>query len=300
MRSTTTPLLLFSLAFHTTSTIAQKCYNQQGVEDTSLVPCNAGGGCCPPGDICWSNGFCKGENVTNDFFYYVGCTNPAWDAAGCVPQCLGATTGTGVQVCPGNTNGAGHYCCLGFESSCDCDDPALAVTIPSGNIVTTVALDYFDTVSASSTGSASASSATSATSTRSSLADKSSSAATTATSIAVASAVPKDSGDSEGLSTGAKAGVGVGAAAAAVAIVGALIFFMRRHGAKSRRDHAAEMEEKRQIQGGGESASGGEGSYYSPVKSPLPPCSDNARQPLIEAPDTSLKWRNDQAPVEAP
>jgi hypothetical protein len=292
MRSTAGPLLLFYLTLHAAETSAQQCYNQQGVEDTGMVACNEDGGCCEPGDICWSNGFCKGSNNTSEFFFYVGCTDPGWNSPGCIPQCLDVATGTGVQVCPGNVDGAGRYCCLDYEASCDCNDPNLAVTIPSGSIVTTIPFDYFESASTSSTVSSSTSSATPTTaSDEDSLADKSATGATTATSIAVASAVPQDSGDSEGLTTGAKAGIGVGAAAAAVSVIGALIFFMRRHSAKSRRDHAAEMEDKRQMQSGRD----------SDAKSPLPPYSDTAREPLFEAPEgTPIQYRNARAPVEAP
>jgi hypothetical protein len=281
-------LLLWSL--YAVRSAAQVCYNQQGVENPNLVPCNEGGGCCAPGDICWSNGLCRLPNRTDDTYFYNACTDPSWQSEGCISQCLDITTGEGVQTCPGASGGTGRYCCLGFSSSCDCADPELAVSIPTGSIVTTVPFDYFESISQSSTTTSSETSITSS-------GTKSVATSTSAEAVpAEATASSTSSDSSGGLSSGAKIGAGVGGAIAGLAIIAGILFLIIRRRSKSSNQSAelryehmrpasdrlpAELSEGKMHAGRGELE--GKGPGFSEHVAP-----------------SSVKWRNDRAPVEAP
>jgi hypothetical protein len=79
---------LLGLSLIISQTLAQICYNGQGVQDPKLFPCNTDGGCCRAGDYCWSNGFCGVSDIgTGGASFFFGCTDSSWDLDGCAGQC---------------------------------------------------------------------------------------------------------------------------------------------------------------------------------------------------------------------
>jgi hypothetical protein len=153
---------------------------------------------------------------------------------------MDVTTGTGLQSCPGSTSGMGVYCCLGFDSECDCD--ADVVSISSGTIVTTLPLEGATSTSASTSTKTGAGTVTGSASGKTGEATAKSSGQSGPTDIPLAAEGDKDGSDG-GMSSGAKIGVGVGAGAGGLVLIALLaLFIMRKR--KQGRDMALAAEKR--------------------------------------------------------
>ncbi|KAJ0423272.1 hypothetical protein BJY00DRAFT_278949 [Aspergillus carlsbadensis] len=268
------PLLPLSLLIPKTTAV---CYLPNGLPDLNEVnqPCfpdsNAIRMCCasnrsnPSGgflsngrtsDTCMENGLCK--NVARDVdeddntvvvteYWRDLCTSSEWPEDNCVDVCSqGDDAEVTVQVTPcDGTENSTEWCC---GSSTDCCGTDAAVTIAA--ILPALASRNASSTSTSSTSSTSATSPLTTTT----------SPPTTPTPDE-SSTEPIVSTSDSGLSTGAKAGIGVGSAAGAILLIAAAAFLW------ARRRKAKTTGEKGYIASGPESGSGE--SDYSDKGAPI-------------------------------
>jgi len=198
------------LAFSASEVVAT-CYHPDGSVMTGLAyePCNQFVGtfspCCGTNhtgkvapDICLANGLC--QNTGDNVYWRQGCTDKTWKSPFCVDLCITAADGGSANVnVPVGQCSDGSWCCGGVNATC--------CNAKQGVFLAA-------TVGVSST----LSSTTNPTSTATSKPKKTS------------TAIPDPS---NGLNTGAKAGIGIGVALGILAIAGLLVFvFVKRRRAE--------------------------------------------------------------------
>ncbi|KAH6613602.1 hypothetical protein B0J18DRAFT_60615 [Chaetomium sp. MPI-SDFR-AT-0129] len=274
---------------------AKQCYYPNGNIATDDSPCNPdddASSCCggTSGAQCLSNNVClnPGGNVVRGT-----CTDQNWNSVECPRFCvLNPKLGPDLISCSNVTNTDTSYCCDHDPGPC-CDSgngrfdifpshpEVLARWDTEFRLFTTVQ----QTTSSSSSSASSSSSTTttpSATSTQSqphsSHPTSSPTTATTGTKPPVettpsSSTFPQSSSSSPpstGLSTAAKAGIGVGAALIGLALIALAFVFLNRHNKKKRQLLAEKDQSHLQQQGqygaqGGQvyyEAEGGQGGWY--------------------------------------
>ncbi|OJJ07740.1 hypothetical protein ASPVEDRAFT_88981 [Aspergillus versicolor CBS 583.65] len=206
-------LLLFMSFLLTTA--KAKCYYPNGDSENGLEhqPCISVEGqesfCCslnrtnPPGgslddgytvDFCMKNGLCKnvadGDTVT---YFRSMCSTPEWPEANCLDPCRGSDTGATPPMTPcDGTENSTVWCC---GDKADCCGTTSAVTIAP--VLAAVASASSPSTSATATPSDTPSTPSTA--------------------------------DSSSLSTGAMAGIGVGAVIGTMVILAGLGYFWMRH-----------------------------------------------------------------------
>jgi hypothetical protein len=77
-----------------TEALLNNCLGPSGVQDFGLFACSpeaSESACCPPGNICYSNGLCApGPTQVTGItpFFLDGCTDKSFTAPACIPNCL--------------------------------------------------------------------------------------------------------------------------------------------------------------------------------------------------------------------
>ncbi|KAF2442784.1 hypothetical protein P171DRAFT_486764 [Karstenula rhodostoma CBS 690.94] len=228
--------------------MAAECYANNGSLYTNskaiYVPCNITAiengehsSCCAIGDLCMTNGLCMeqaNEAKGANHYWRNGCTDKTWKDPACPNYCRGKEEpdhfNAFIFYCFEPKN---EFCCTpqgtleagvtGRNTSC-CNDEDL-VFKANAPVVVGVAAAALPRISTTSSASSSASSTSSS---RHLISTTSATAAVK--SVTSSTPSPTASSESPGISSGAKAGMGVGitlGVLAVLAIIGAL-FFMRR------------------------------------------------------------------------
>ncbi|KAI1502459.1 hypothetical protein F5X99DRAFT_427086 [Biscogniauxia marginata] len=200
-----------------------RCYYPDG-DISPDFPCNAdeeSSACCGGsyGTVCLSNNLCQSSDGG---IIRGSCSDQYWGAAACAHYCLGSSSG-GVNLisCSNVTDDDTSFCCDGNELCCDTGDGVFSV---APHNPTTVAIWHtrssrFVVLDAISTSAPATSSG-----------PPTSSSIQTTQATQTSSQLPTvstSSGDSSDLSTGARAGIGVGAGIAGVIII-ALVYALWR------------------------------------------------------------------------
>jgi len=174
------------------------CYLQGGVPAPDGIPCTPNSLpslCCVAGWYCNSNGLCMPpSNFSFGEAYGRGaCTDPFWNTSACFGGCNNAT-GTGVRNC-----GLGWGCCDGSQR-CDCTT-SNTVSYGIGTVVASLSWTTPTTIASNST--------------------------TSTASISQGTLSTSPSTRSR-LSTGARAGIGVGVIIGGLLVLVAVIGYLRR------------------------------------------------------------------------
>ncbi|KAF2152072.1 hypothetical protein K461DRAFT_294924 [Myriangium duriaei CBS 260.36] len=193
--------------------------NSQPNDYNPCYPFHTGGSfCCdtqPSGngtghDTCLSNGLCKWTENGDVSWWREGCSNSSWPSDWCLRDVCGKgdqlTINGNAELTPCDGTATSTSWCCGHNNTACCGKGGPEEVILSATLAGLAAWQASSTASASS-----------ATST------PSSSASTTPPP----SSTPSDSAkSSKGLSTGAKAGIGIGAAVGGLALIGTLAFIL--------------------------------------------------------------------------
>ncbi|CZR66647.1 uncharacterized protein PAC_16548 [Phialocephala subalpina] len=175
------------------------------------------------GDACGSGntfGLC---GITGTQLWRESCTDQTWESPYCLKLCTtgaGATGDVEITACDD-----GSYCC--GQNNATCCDAGEGLFIVNNQVSLT---------KSTSSSSSSSSTSTSSSSSSTNLPSSSSSSTTSTTTLpATVSTVtnssspsPSPSSTNSGLSTGAKAGIAVGAVLGALAIAGAVLFLRKK------------------------------------------------------------------------
>jgi hypothetical protein len=186
--------------------------------------------CCAKGDFCLSNGFCKyPESSSGGSGYYVsGCTNPTGVCPTFPDRC---TKQALPDVTWNQTSQRWHCCGVDSKGKASCDNPTdERFDAPGSSLLETYFTLPRDGWTATSTTVPSTSSSSS-----SSISITSATAVSSSTGTPLPDPTSLPSTQHNGLSSGTKAGIGIGAALAALAILGAVLYFIFRKRGRRRR-----------------------------------------------------------------
>ncbi|KAF9734893.1 hypothetical protein PMIN06_008303 [Paraphaeosphaeria minitans] len=228
--------------------MAAECYANNGSlyanTAATYVPCNLtaveNGGhssCCAIGDLCMTNGLCmepSNEAKGANHYWRNGCTDKTWKDPSCPNFCWGEEEpnhyNAFIFYCFDPKN---EFCCTpqgtleagvtGRNTSC-CNDEDL-VFKASAPVILGTAVAALPRISSTTISSISSSASSTSTITQSSF-----TTSATAVEETVTSSTPTATSESSGMSSGAKAGMGVGITLGVLAVLAILgvLFFMRR------------------------------------------------------------------------
>ncbi|CAO2649748.1 Nn.00g010400.m01.CDS01 [Neocucurbitaria sp. VM-36] len=213
--------LVIIIAFAFVREARAACYFRNGTETTSdYSPCSGDASnpmstvCCATWDTCLPNGLCQSFDKV---IWRESCTKQNWDEGGCQEICSNereAQRNDNIKVtpCDGKGNSSSTTWCCGGNDAC-CGD---GNDIP----VYTIARRFGDPIPTPASMPSSSSFVLSPSATATNSASLASSSAPSASSSA-------PSASNGGLSTGAKAGIGIGAAFGAIALIVLGIFIYK-------------------------------------------------------------------------
>ncbi|PGH10737.1 hypothetical protein AJ79_05328 [Helicocarpus griseus UAMH5409] len=228
------PALLAIISLLPSLASADTCYwpNKEKSSESGLKTCNSVSStsmCCPEDSKCHEFGLCEAPPPITEMvqelpvFLRHSCNAPSWPENGCLKVCAdGELEGGIAYLTPCTVNRGSETWCCGNSTDCCGTDREIRLT---ENIYTKED-PLFATFTSSTPSSTQQSSSTS----------NPPQASSSQTNLPTASANPPPPPPSSGLSTGAKAGIGIGAALGGSAVIGFLVlFFLRR----KRREEAA-------------------------------------------------------------
>ncbi|TVY35975.1 hypothetical protein LSUB1_G005603 [Lachnellula subtilissima] len=180
--------------------------------------------CCAVNDTCLADGICQythaGPTQGQTTGYYVGgCTDPSLNSPNCNTHCSSFNF---TDIVYNKTTDRWH-CCGSTDGIIHCDDPEPEEFDAPGPVH--LGHGYYTVPSVVSTTAASISTHTHTSSTS----DPSAPVGVSASASASAISVSKSTSSAGTLSTGAKAGIGIGSAIGGLVIIGLMIFFAMRH-----------------------------------------------------------------------
>lgn len=244
--------------------------------------------CCGNSAICLPNNICQALNPApgGSGFYVGSCTDRDYNSPACPNFCSALAV---AEITYNETSERWQCCGLDADGRLKCDDPTdRRSRAPAPTALLQQYSASVSTFTASSTTSASSIS--------------------TSTTTPTPTTTPSPGDDSEGLSTGAKIGAGVGGAVGGVVIIALICFFFWRRRQPKQRQMPVDQP-----------SSGGQGQYYDmskqhissphsgqppgydiPLKTYIPPSelSPQSGQPRSELPDTARQ--RIQSPQELP
>ena len=222
------------------------CYAPDGEAALGNYPCfldQAVSPCCGGGYICEASGLCKvvGSQAVSDLIRGT-CTDSTWKSTDCPQYCTSnqpqellcyccwrwtaaATGGTILISCQNVTNSDLDFCCDHTDGCCDSGIGRFRV--PSNTDIVTLGT-YGATISTSAPATSSSATSSSSPSSISKTPNFSSISGTSSTVPNTTTSTATNTSSSPGLSTGARAGIGVSCGITGLTLISGLIYFCLR------------------------------------------------------------------------
>ncbi|VUC34398.1 unnamed protein product [Clonostachys rosea] len=245
--------LLLHLVPRTLATSNSTCYFSNSNVANNDVPCDPNAEvsvCCSKseGTVCLENGLCQDSGGHKS---RGSCTDQKWDSEYCPQFCLDtdANDGVGMKSCSSTTKKDTSYCCWYSADSCCSTGVGRIELLPSNPDIWASydnSSSSYDVVKSRTLISSSSTQLSTSTSSSSSSTSSATSSATTTTSAASPTSTSDESNSgssSGGLTTGAKAGIGVGVTLGVIALLCLGFFLNRWYEAKKRADAQAQEQE---------------------------------------------------------
>jgi hypothetical protein len=211
--------------------------------------------CCVPGDTCGADSLCHftHANKLTSGFYLGGCTDPTFQDPLCAGQCgksdcisfalfqpcivfnnwppiKSVVTNKGLDIAAGHTSDVVYNSVSNLWSCCSYPNGTTNCELPTDDTFAAISPEQFSsTATSSSSAPHTRSSTVSTAATNSNSAPAASTSPSSSISGSSNTATPPPASDvSSGLSTGAKAGIGVGCSILGIAVLTGVVFLVRR------------------------------------------------------------------------